>query len=178
MSGGRPPKGGPVPCKRCGELFQRKVGRNHYCDTCRRPARLEYSRRYNGVYYVKNVERIKERTARYQKENVERKRRWGREHMARRARLITTQVFGHYSTGTFQCACCGQFEREFLTVDHVGGNGNKMSRESGIPRGGFPLYFWLFKNRYPPGFEIVCMNCNLSRAKHGGLCRHRMVKQS
>jgi hypothetical protein len=172
LRGGQPPKGGSVPCKRCSVLFYRKVGRNYYCNACRRLARKEYSKQYGRTYYLKNVNRIKEKTTRYQKANPELKRKWSREFMARKARFVTTQVFAHYSGGTWQCACCGESEREFLTIDHTSEGGSRMNRELGIPRGGMPLYSWLFKNNYPLGFELVCMNCNLSRAKHRGVCVH------
>lgn len=87
--------------------------------------------------------------------------------MARKTRVVTNQVIGRYSDGKFACVCCGVSEREFSGIDHIDGNGNKISRELGIPRGGYPLYLWLFKNGFPPEYAVLCMNCNLSKAKRG-----------
>ncbi len=97
--------------------------------------------------------------------------------MMKRNRRIKYQVFGHYSNWTFACSCCGVTEREFLTIDHVAGDANKTSREFGIPRGGSPLYSWLLKSGLPPGFEVVCMNCNSSKWKHGE-CVHKKMNRS
>ena len=104
--------------------------------------------------------------------NPERYRRLKLEYMARKNKLICTQVIGHYSDWKFACMCCGESERDFLSIDHVAGNGNKMSRELGIPREGYQLYRWLFNNGLPSGFQVVCMNCNLSKGKHGS-CVHQ-----
>ncbi len=127
---------------------------------------------YGSIYYARNAERIKANSRRSELRDPERYRRLKREHMARKTKLISTQVIGHYSNWKFVCVCCGESERDFLSIDHIAGNGNKMSREFGIPREGYQLYKWLFDNGFPSGFQVVCMNCNLSKGKHG-LCVHK-----
>ena len=173
MTGGQPPRGGPRECKRCGELFQRKCGNQRFCELCRRSARREYVHQYRKIYYTLNIEKLKASSRLWESRNPERCRRFKREHAARKARIVKTQVIGFYSNGAFACVCCGQSERDFLTLDHIDGDGNKITREQGIPRAGTSLYMWLFRNGFPKGYQIVCVNCNMSKAKHGR-CVHQM----
>jgi hypothetical protein len=53
------------------------------------------------------------------------------------------------------CACCGESQAKFLTIDHVAGNGNAHRRS--ISRDGTAksarIYTWLSKNNYPLGFR-------------------------
>lgn len=83
-------------------------------------------------------------------------------------------VFDQYSAHTFACSCCGVTEMDFLSIDHKDGNGNKISKELGIPRGGDPLYRWLIRHGFPTGFQVLCLNCNLSKAK-SGRCAHETM---
>jgi hypothetical protein len=77
------------------------------------------------------------------------------------------QVLAHYSSGTFQCACCGESHIEFLTIDHIkGGNGKKHKKEIG---GHF--YHWLIKNNFPSGYQVLCWNCNKSKSTYE-YCSH------
>ncbi len=95
--------------------------------------------------------------------------------MARKTAKLLVQIFDYYSGGANRCACCGEQERDFLTLDHVAGNSNKTSVALGIPRAGANLYFWLARNSFPHGYQILCMNCNMSKGKHGGICAHKRI---
>lgn len=66
------------------------------------------------------------------------------------------------------CACCGEETLAFLTFEHVDGGGTQHRRRTG--GGGF--ISWLRTNGYPPGFEVLCMNCNHGRRVNGGRCPH------
>ena len=80
-------------------------------------------------------------------------------------------VFSHYSpNGIPQCACCKEQRLIFLTLDHMDGNGAKHKRSLGI-HGGSALYCWLKKNNYPPGYRVLCFNCNYA-IFHLGFCPH------
>lgn len=68
------------------------------------------------------------------------------------------------------CACCGESEIEFLTIDHVNGGGNKHRREVR-----YSMYEWLKKKGYPPGFRVLCMNCNWV-TRYGQECPHQRRK--
>ena len=85
--------------------------------------------------------------------------------------LIKEIVHRHYSKGLPKCACCGERQRAFLGIDHIEDGGRKHKKEIG---GWMPG--WLFKNNYPPGFQILCHNCN--QAKHIlGACPHESEDQ-
>lgn len=81
----------------------------------------------------------------------------------RRERL---RVFEAY--GGALCACCGEDIFEFLTIDHVAGDGAEHRRSMGSKR---DIYAWLRKNNFPSGFRVLCMNCNFSLGYHG-YCPH------
>lgn len=75
-------------------------------------------------------------------------------------------VFEHYGQ---RCVCCGETNQKFLTVDHieqVGGAEKKRLKQS-------RMNYWLFRNNFPPGYRIMCYNCNCGRARNGGICPHQ-----
>lgn len=88
-----------------------------------------------------------------------------------RNREERTNALLAYSGGTPQCNCCGEFRLEFLTLDHINGGGNQHRLEvTGSKKGGHKFFVWLRNNNYPPGFQVLCYNCNMGRAANGGKC--------
>lgn len=86
-------------------------------------------------------------------------------------------VLEHYSGGTPVCACCGERTKEFLTLDHIDNNGAARKRQADGPaRSGAHTYQWIIKNNYPPGFQVLCMNCNCAKAWWGA-CPHQKRKR-
>lgn len=81
-------------------------------------------------------------------------------------RKLRVEVFEAY--GGAVCCCCGEEGYEFLTIDHVEGNGADHRRVIGNKE----IYHWLKKNNYPEGFRVLCMNCNFALGYHG-YCPHR-----
>lgn len=70
------------------------------------------------------------------------------------------------------CACCGESDPRFLTVDHVNNDGKQDREQIG---GGNSLYAWLRKNGFPKDrFQLLCWNCNLAKF-HYGECPHKMM---
>jgi hypothetical protein len=61
-----------------------------------------------------------------------------------------------------KCACCGEHRPNFLTIDHVRGDGAAHRAEIGL---GKAIYGWLRKNNYPQDgrFQVLCFNCNLAK---------------
>lgn len=81
------------------------------------------------------------------------------------------QVFEAY--GGYICACCGEKEPMFLSIDHIDNNG-ATERKSGLYRGsGTAFYQWLRKNKFPLGYQVLCMNCQIGKHKNGGVCPHQ-----
>ena len=69
-----------------------------------------------------------------------------------------------------KCACCGIEELEFLNIDHIDGGGREHLKT--LSSGSGALYRYVRLNNYPPGFQVLCFNCNNS--KHiGGVCAHK-----
>ena len=60
-----------------------------------------------------------------------------------------------------RCAFCGEQHDQFLCLDHIDGGGTKHRDEVGT---GSNFYRWIVENNYPPGFRVLCHNCNF---KHG-----------
>lgn len=70
------------------------------------------------------------------------------------------------------CACCGEDDRRFLAIDHINRDGAEHRKAIGRP-GGIPFYHWLRKNDYPPGFQVLCHNCNWASFWNDGVCPHK-----
>ena len=69
-----------------------------------------------------------------------------------------------------KCACCDETRKEFLSVDHINGNGCKHRREIGV-RTSQEFYCWLKQNNYPEGFQVLCFNCNCGKSNFS-ICPH------
>ena len=81
------------------------------------------------------------------------------------------QVFEAY--GGYKCNCCGETERMFLSIDHVHNDGASQ-RKAGLYGGsGTAFYIWLRKNKFPSGYQVLCMNCQIGKHKNGGVCPHQ-----
>ncbi len=81
------------------------------------------------------------------------------------------ETISHYGGTPPRCACCGEKEVKFLTIDHINGGGNKDRKEKNNVAGG--LCGWLVKNGFPSGFQVLCMNCNWGKYINGGKCPHK-----
>ncbi|MDP2754423.1 MAG: hypothetical protein Q8P40_08545 [Nitrospirota bacterium] len=91
------------------------------------------------------------------------------EYNTRCKQKVKIEVLSRYSNGTPRCSCCGESHEEFLSIDHINGDGAKHRRIIG--RGGVKLYRWLKKNEFPEGYRVLCMNCNWAIGIHG-YCPH------
>lgn len=68
------------------------------------------------------------------------------------------------------CSCCGEDDWRFLTIDHVNG----LQGEKRVWTG--TLYKLLRDLGYPPSYALLCFNCNIGRARNGGVCPHQDVR--
>lgn len=109
------------------------------------------------------------------------KRNWERTRQVRDGRDVELSlrlrqkllVISHYSNGTMKCYCCGEMSIEFMTIDHLNGDGLKHRKEIGKGKAsGGNFYRWLIRNGYPSGFGVLCQNCNFSRGLFG-YCPHQ-----
>lgn len=67
------------------------------------------------------------------------------------------------------CSCCGENEREFLSIDHINGDGKKHREKVGFQGS---IYADIIRQGFPKDkYRILCMNCNWARGLHG-YCPH------
>lgn len=85
-------------------------------------------------------------------------------------RKLTFDTYG----GCF-CACCGESHMLLLSLDHIEGGGNTHRKETNT-RGGQKFYRYLKGLEFPPGYQVLCMNCNVGRYRNGGICPHKDLK--
>ena len=108
----------------------------------------ERSRQYNAQYYVVHSAKIKSTMKRINAE-------------------IKAKCIGHYGG---KCACCGETNIGFLTIDHLDGGGSKHRRAVGR---GTNFYKWLIRNEFPDEYQVLCFNCNCGKQVNGDICPHK-----
>lgn len=101
-----------------------------------------------------------------------------REASKKSVRKLKELVLNHYGG---ICACCGEDEINFLTLDHKNNDGaahrqsmastDKQKASKGRGMGGSKVYSWAKKNGFPEMFQVLCMNCNWAKGIHG-ICPH------
>lgn len=110
-------------------------------------------------------------------------RKWGRENAEYRKKYKKglraknkLEILSHYSGGAPRCACCGETEIAFLTLDHINNDGAEHRRKefgSNKSAGTSTIYGWVKRNNFPPIFEVACFNCNTGRHINNGVCPHK-----
>lgn len=80
---------------------------------------------------------------------------------------IKYEIMKHYCRGIPKCQCCGEEIFEFLSIDHINGGGSNHRKKLK----GSTIYYWLKKNNYPKGYQVLCINCNFAKG-HFGSCPH------
>ncbi len=157
---------------RCGGTFQARGALQKYCDKCKLLAYREAMRVYSANYYRKHPQKVKLANKVARGKRHEHYLELGRKQGRRERERLRTLVLGRYSDRGYRCVCCGESEQDFLTIDHMRGNAKNTQKTLGTPRAGYPLYRWLVRNGFPEGFQVLCMNCNVSKGKHGK-CAHK-----
>lgn len=85
--------------------------------------------------------------------------------------LVHIEVLVHYGG---KCVCCNEKELVCLTIDHINGGGTKHRKEVGD---GTQFYYWLKRNNFPDGYQVLCWNCNCSRQLNENICPHKGMVQ-
>lgn len=152
------------PCKLCPRVFvppPPPANAGHICPEC--------DRKGNAARYQRNKKAVLKSNREWREKNTgpgspyrEQQRVKALERRAKRK----ADVYAHYGD---RCACCGEAEQKFLTIDHIDGNGNAHRRE--IKRA--DLILWLWQHGMPAGFRVLCFNCNAGRYRNGGVCPHQ-----
>lgn len=158
-----------VSCSKCGKEFEKFHPSRRTCRECL----AAYQRDYMRDYRIRNPEmerkrEEKRRAADPNRADAERAR--GREYWAK----LRHQAIMAY--GGYRCACCGEPEPKFLTLDHVFNDGAAHRKK--IKNRGSGIFKWLRDHGYPAGFQVLCMNCNHGKALNNGICPHKSQSQS
>ena len=80
---------------------------------------------------------------------------------------LREEVFNAY--GGPVCNCCGETIDKFLTLDHTNNDGAQ--HRASVGRNS--VFKWVKDHNYPPGFQVLCWNCNLGKKLNGGVCPHQ-----
>lgn len=87
------------------------------------------------------------------------------------------QVFDYFGA---KCACCGETEFLFLTLDHKHNDGAEHRRQLARGRSGRTaspdtVYRELVKTNFADAdrFQVLCYNCNCAKRGNGGVCPHQ-----
>jgi hypothetical protein len=141
---------------------------------------VEDEKEYLKHYYQLHKKEIKERTKnhyqRNKKKHLAESLEWGRKHPEKKnqinkkcynkRRLV---ILNHYSNNTCACAFCGIKDIRVLSIDHVEGGGKEHLRKIGFKS----IYDWLLQNHLPPGFQVLCMNCQFIKRHTRNECKRK-----
>lgn len=173
--GKAPPNSGVTRCPSCQERERERYLRNRESSVQKMQERYQ-RRKSEGLCPQCGVPAEKGRTTctacnrrrvKWHEENRERSNTVS----AKRREALRLRVIDAYGG---VCACCGERRKEFLTLDHVNGDGKEDRKR-------FPTQTqfrkWIVDNDFPDHLRILCMNCNLSRGLYG-YCPHEQEVQS
>jgi hypothetical protein len=122
------------------------------CKACRKKA--------DANHYANNRENLLKYQRDYSQRTKPRRNEISRKINAR----LRSQVLQGYGGS---CACCGESIQEFLSLDHVFGDGAMDRRMVGT---GGQVYRKVIREGFPDTYQLLCFNCNW--AKHRGGCPH------
>lgn len=120
-------------------------------------------------YRERHPEQVRESVRRSYHKNKEKYKPKKKASEHKRYLEVRKKVLTYYGGNPPRCACCGETQDEFLTIDHISGGGTKHRKR--IRR---PFYRWLLENNFPEGYRVLCMNCNHSLGQYG-YCPHQEV---
>ena len=145
----------PWTCKECGDIADKPGRAKGMCRRC-------YHRMARKKWSVEHLEQERAKSRAWHLAHAaERNSQTLRRRREQRAK-VTAMLGG-------KCACCGETEPIFLTLDHVQNDGHRdrmLARHlllKRVEREGYP------KDRY----QILCWNCNAAKAMGG--CPHRLA---
>lgn len=135
----------------------------------------EHVQEYKRQYHLENRERLVAKSKSWVESNPDKRlayaRQWVKDNAEknrayqRKYRLkLKSETFERY--GGEICACCSETGIQFLTLDHIDGDGAAHRKSIGSS-GGREFYQWLKTNGYPPGYQVLCWNCNSARGSYG-----------
>jgi len=77
---------------------------------------------------------------------------------------IKREVLSYYAGGKPRCGACGEEKMSKLSLDHIGGGGNKHRRRLGFEGGSCKFYRKVRQADFPDGYRVLCIRCNRQEA--------------
>jgi len=164
-------------CRRCKvlkplEAFHRNKhfadGRSSYCIECDNARNRLYFKRYTPEMLDEHRRRAREYARKryhlYKDRYLVRQREYIK-HRKTEVHASLLKLFGDH------CACCGEANKDFLTLDHIRGGGNDHRKMLS----GHTTRVWLdaiTDDKRHEKYQLLCMNCNWGSRKDG-VCPHK-----
>ncbi len=177
-------------CQTCGTAFRcwpsqiAKGGGKHCSTACYHTSRAvtpEQRREYKKLnarkhtatrdtWRAAHAQQVAEGKLRWQQANPDRTRESGKRYRAR----LRAEMLAAYGG---KCACCGETEPTFLTLDHAQGDGAQHRRQY-KQKGNGGVLAELCKAGWPQDgrFRLLCWNCQFGTQQPGG-CPHQRQTQ-
>jgi len=163
-----------IICKECGSIIEQKeyLIELSLCRLCYN----KYSRKRSYESYHIDKLPFQLRMRRYHLKNS---KKISLNYKLKKLKLKSL-ILSHYSISDFpQCADPYNQHKEpytdirALSIDHIHGGGGKHKKVAGS---GSRLYSWLKKNKFPEGFQVLCMNCQFIKknVEHENGNKHKL----
>ena len=131
-----------------------KEKRNAYSNNYRR-GHLEEDARRSREYRKRHPDKVKNLNQNYYKKNKSIVNTKNRE----RYNELKKLTFSKYSpNNVIKCRICGEELLNFLTLDHIEG---RQKHGHSTTFSAAKLWYNLKKNNFPPGYQVLCWNCNV-----------------
>ena len=114
---------------------------------------LERVKRYRSTWSPETVRKVEAR-----------KYGWA----TRKTMALYDQLFQIYGN---KCACCGESNRIFLTLDHIKGDGN--AERKALKNRQHGCVGKAIREPDKSKYQILCYNCNYGKQRNKGVCPHK-----
>lgn len=129
----------------------------------------EKEKQYKKAYHLKWYAKNKQRKARINKVWYKKARLVVLKKYAERNNTLRMKVLYTYGGNPPKCACCGEDELVFLTIDHCMGGGYKDRKHRSM----YSIFTRILKEMDFSKYQILCMNCNWAKNRYKIICPHQ-----
>ena len=155
----------------------RENNREHYLELSRayskkrrmKPEVKEYQKNYLKKWKETNKDKIRgyqiKSFNKHRVKNYANSRQW--------AKNLWNEYLDHYGK---LCACCGEQEIRFLTIEHLNGDGH-LHRKQIKCRSKAMQILDIKRRGWPSEYTVLCFNCNCAKDKNGDICPHEDARK-
>ena len=130
----------------------------------------KWAKDYHKQYYLKNKEKLTYQMQIYLSDPEVR----ARKNELDRRRALEAKKIIYDVLGGAVCKNCGCDDIRVLQLDHINGGGSRHYKK--LKAEGQTLHSWLIKKKLPPGFQVLCHNCNFAKGHYDG-CPHENLQE-